>query len=190
MPRCVATPVALRGSNSSRLSKKVMPPRVLHRAAEPARQGDEIELRQWIGGAEIVVEIAQQPDRAIEGIAALLGLPRGRDDAHHDAVGIGRQPFQLSHREDEQVARHPRRCREFDALEAGPRRLLADGRHVRDGEESVRNGHCRCERGLEGRLVPARKDAARIRRFEMGGQHALAAIRDRIVYEERPCPND
>ena len=32
------------------------------------------------------------------------------------------------------------------------------------------------------------KDAARIRRFEMGGQHALAAIRDRIVDEEQAAP--
>ena len=78
------------GSNRSRLSKKVMRAPVLHGAAEAARHRDQVELGQRIFHAEIVVEVAQQVDRAVEREAALLALAGGGDHADRDAVGLRR----------------------------------------------------------------------------------------------------
>ena len=54
---------------------------VLHGAAEAAGHRDQVELGQRIPDAEIVVEVAQQVDRAVERETALRALTGGGDDA-------------------------------------------------------------------------------------------------------------
>ncbi len=50
---------------------------VLHRAAETAGERDQVELRQRIGHAEVIVVVMENLRRALERVAAHLGFPFG-----------------------------------------------------------------------------------------------------------------
>ncbi len=161
---------------------------VLHGAAEAARHRDQVELGQWVPEAEIVVEVAQQVDRAVEREAPLRALAGGGDDAHGDAVGIPGEPFELARGQHEQVARHLRGRRKRHLLQSRGDRLLVRDRHVGDREERARQRDGEREGRLEGGLVPAREDAARIGGLEMAGDHPLLRAAGRVIDEEQPAP--
>ena len=105
MPRLRVAGVGRRVEQQAALEEGDAAP-VLHGAAEAARDRDEVELGQRIGDAEIVVVIAQQLDRGVERIAAVLALAARRDDADRDAGGVGGDALEVAGREHEQVARH------------------------------------------------------------------------------------
>ena len=161
---------------------------VLHRADVALRNRDQVELRQRIFQAEIVVEVAQEADRAVEREASLRALAGGGDHADRDAFGLAGEPLELARREREQVGRHFRRGRERHLLQRRRDRLLAGDRHVADHRERARHRHGERERRLEGRLVPAREDAARRRRGEMAREHPPAALLGLVVDDVEPGP--
>ncbi len=161
---------------------------ILHGAAEAAGNRDQVELGQRILHAEIVIEIAQEIDGAVEREAALVALAGGGDDADGNAFGLRRQPLELAGREHEEIARHFRRRQECDLLQRRRDRLLFRDRHVADREEGARHRHGERERRLEGGLVPARKDAAGIGRLEMARQHPPGALVRGVVDEKKSPP--
>ena len=63
-------------------------------------------------------------------------------------------------------------------------RLLVRDRHVGHGEEFLRHRDGERNAGLEGRLVPAREDAARVGGLELARNHPLAARRGRVIDHE------
>ncbi len=158
--------IARRIEQQAALEKRDAAP-VLHGAAEAAGNRDQVELGQRIGDAEIVVVVAQQVDRAVEREAALRRLAARGDDSDGDVVDLGGDALELADGEDEEIARHARRRREGDALEAIAGRFLLDDRHVGDRQEMLGDGGGQREARLEGRLIPAWKDAARVGRLEM-----------------------
>jgi hypothetical protein len=160
---------------------------VLHGAAEAARHRDQVELGQRIPDGEIVIEIAQQVDRAVEREASLRALAGGGDDADGDAVGLRREPFELTRRQHEQIARHFRRGGEADLLQVGRHRFFVRHRHVGDRQEAARHRHGEREGRLEGRLVPARKHAAGMGGLEMARDHPLPAALGGVIDEEQPA---
>ena len=158
---------------------------ILHGAAEAAGHRDQVELGERIFHAEIVIEIFEESDRFIERIAPVGALAQRGDDTDGDAVRIAGEPLELAGRQDEQIARHSRRALERDTLAAGAGRLFARDRHVGNRQEFFRHRHRELEARLEGGLVPARKDAARIRGLEVARQHPHAALAGRVVDHEQ-----
>ncbi len=120
MPRRAVSALAA-GSNSRRLSKKVMPPQFSIAPPKPPGTAIRSSLGSGYLLAEIVVVVGKQLDRVLQRKAPLLSLAFGGDHADGDAAGIGRDAFELARGEHEQIARHFRRRRECDPLLAGCR---------------------------------------------------------------------
>ena len=159
---------------------------VLHGAAETSRHRDQVELGQRIGDAEIIVEVAQQTACGVERITSVHALAPRRHHPDGDTADIGSGALQVARREHEKIARHARRRLKRNALLAVADRLLLSDRHVGHCEKRLRHRYGEGNARLEGGLVPAWKDAARIGGFQMGRDHPLAALRSRIIDHEKP----
>src|SRR5205085_6505787 len=147
------------------------------RAVKAAGDGDQVELRQRVLHAEIVIVVGQEFLGRLQRVAAALLLTLRRDDAYAHALGLAANRLHLARAEDDEITRHLRRARERDGLLAVPQRLLLlDGR-VRDRHEAFGDGDVQAERGAEDRLIPAGEHAARVHRLHLRREHhALALI--------------
>ena len=110
------------------------PAPILHRATEPARHRDVVELRQRIRLAEVIVEVIENLLRAFEGVAAHLRFAFRRDDAVSDIALLRLDRVQFAGAQHIQIARHRRRRGETNLLAAAHLRFLLN-RHVRDRGE-------------------------------------------------------
>ncbi|MCP1913528.1 hypothetical protein J2R96_006008 [Bradyrhizobium elkanii] len=146
---------------------------------------DQVQLRQRIFDAEIVVVIGEQLHRAVEREPALPALALRRHHADRDAAGIRCDALELANREHEQIARHLRRRRERNLFEIAGDRLFAGHGHVADREQIARNDDGQREARLERRLVPAREDPPRIGRLQLAGDHPLDPGPGRVVDREQ-----
>ncbi len=107
--------------------------------------------------------------------------PRRGDDADFGAGGGGGDAVELTHGEEEQVRRHARRGLETDDAAAVRARLAPRLGHVAD--RPLPHGHDDGE--IVGRaeigLVPARHEAPRVRRLELGEERAALARLGRVI---------
>jgi len=149
---------------------------MLHRTDMAVRNANQVELGKRVFHAEIVIEVAQHFDRAVEREASLLALAGGRDHAHGDAVDLRGNPFEFAGGEREEIARHLRRWLERNLLCPRPNRLLACDRHIAHGRVRARQRDGERERRLQRWLVPNREHPARIGRGKMARDQALAAV--------------
>src|SRR5262245_27699411 len=154
---------------------------MLHGAGRIARQRDEIELRQRIFHAEIVIEILEQRGGVVERTVADCALPARGDDPDRDAVCLVGEPLELARRQQEQIARHAGGALEGHALAIAAQHLLTRNRRIRDRQEMLRYRHGQLECGLERWLVPTWKDAASVSWLGVAGDHLLAAAEGLIV---------
>ena len=143
---------------------------VLHRPGRKVRYGDMVQLGQRIGNVEVVVEVAQQLDRRIQGEPRLVLLAAGRPDAHPRSVGrIGLHGYDVSDHEGQQVGGHNRRLAEPDRLQSRRRSSLPHNRRVGDSLQAVVEHQRDVKGGLHGRFVPARERPAGVGGLKLGG---------------------
>ncbi len=156
---------------------------VLHGAeARRARRADQVELGQGIAHTEIVVVVAQQLAGPVQGVGRLVPGAAAHHHAHVDAVHRAADPLKVAHAQEQQVARHPGRGLEGDALQPARQRLDPGLRHVGDRHLALRRRDGELEGRLLRRLVPAGDEAAGVHVLELGDQHPLPALR-RVVVE-------
>ena len=81
---------------------------VFHRTEKLALAGtsDIIELGQWIGGVEIIVEIGDDLGRCVERILALWPVALADDDADFGRADLLGDPVEFAEPEEQQVGRH------------------------------------------------------------------------------------
>ena len=166
---------------------------VLHRAAETARDRDQVELGQRIRNAEILIEVVQDLRLALERITTHLRFPFGREDAQLYTVLFALNGIQLAGDQDDEITRHRGRKSEVHFFATG---VTAPGynfllyRHVRDRGEILRDDGGELEAGAETGLVPAREHAARVRRLELRPEHGLFFVRPLLLIAgvEKPLP--
>ena len=92
------------------------PAPILHRATEPARHRDVVELRQRIRLAEVIVEVIENLLRAFECIAPHLRFAFRRDNAMGHVAFLCLDRVQFAGAQDIQITRHRRRGRETNFL--------------------------------------------------------------------------
>ena len=148
---------------------------ILHRAEKLAlaRPGDIVELGQGEGDAEILVEIGQDVCRRVERQLRLAAIALAGD---HADFGLARHlggPLQFAQAEEEQIGGHFGAGAEGHASLAAAHVRCRFDRHVADRQFAGRHDGGQVERRLVARLVPARHEAPRVGRFELGEQSAL-----------------
>ena len=88
--------------------------------------------------------------------------------------------------EETNVRGHLRRLRKADALLAAGQHGDLGFRHVGERREVVRHREHALERGLDVGLIPTRKAAASVQRFELRGRHDLFLAVHRRVPSNKP----
>jgi hypothetical protein len=151
---------------------------VLHRARDVAGRGHQVELRQRISAAEIVVVIGQELFGGLQGIARLGSLALADHDADRGSVDVLRHPLQVADSEEQQVRAHPWRRLEAHALETARQRLAGGLGHVGHRQLMRRHDGGDREHGLLRGLVEHRHEAPRVGRLKLGRQHPPAHIVD------------
>ena len=92
-------------STSIRSSRKKDRARVLHTTRSELRHGDEVELVEGVGTAEVLGEARQQRRRGVEREARQRQLGGGRDHAQRHPVDGGVELGEVANRERDQVRR-------------------------------------------------------------------------------------
>ncbi len=163
---------------------------VFHRAAlDLARRGDQVELEQREGRAEIGVVVMQDVDGLAQRILAARRIAALDDDAQVDAVDALVDALIIADRQEQQIGRHRRRFlerrpRHLFSVRAIPDRHGLVDRHIGHGHLVERRVDRHRKARLVAGFVPRRNEAACRRRFEIGGQGALFSGRRVVVHGE------
>ncbi len=155
---------------------------VFHRTGfEIAGNGDQVQFRQRVGHAEILVVVGQHMAFHAERILRLLLLAGRRPGGQIGFAGMAAHGGEIAGDQRQEVGGHAWRGGELHLLQALARGRGCRYRHVRNRRQIGRHHGGELERGFEGRLVPAGEHAACIGHFELRHQHALGGTGRRLV---------
>ena len=146
-------------------------PPVFHRAAYATGKRDLVQLGQRVRLAEVAVVIAHDLLGRLHRVACALALAFHGVDAEPDSIDAVFQEIHLSDEERHQIRRHGHRSGEAHFLPAVGPELDLGLRHVRHCGQG-RVDYCDdIEARAKHRLVPSRKEPARLHRLHLGGEH-------------------
>ncbi len=142
-------------------------PRIFHRTRGEVRYGDEVELGERVGDAEVLAEFRDEGGGGLERGACELRVVLRRHDADREGGRLSFGDVEGSHGEGDEVARQGRCGLEAVIHQAvGPnlaRALLCVG----EGHRRPRRGDRDVVRRLEAGLVEARERPAGVGRLEL-----------------------